>query len=241
VFAGDSTATSWLRTAEAARGFIRFWKQLVFWLANQQDTSSQLAVKLDNRRMTDDPADVLGFTMTLRDKDGNELTRPTFKAKVICEGAEYPVRIDGKRGYFQNPKKIGEHDLVVEAIATDSKKNKVSQTETVRFMVAPDRTETQRPRADHELLARIASASEGRFHPASEDAFLKYLDELASQVKRESRVRTTNWPAWNRLPASDMARDQLAGLWNSFALLGLLIFVTLLFAEWLLRRMWGLA
>lgn len=241
IFAGDSTATSWLGSPEAARGFTRFWKQLVFWLANQEDRSGQLVVTLDKRRMTDDPGDALGFTISFRDKDGNELPKPTFSAKVVADHTEYPVQLDGKRGTFKQPKKLGEHELVVTASATDAKKNFIQLTEPVRFLVAADQTETLRPIADHAALTRIASASGGRFHLAQEEEFLKYLDELSSQVKREGRMRTTHWPAWNRAPLSEHPRDQLAGLISSFALLGFLIFVTLLGLEWLLRRMWGLA
>jgi hypothetical protein len=237
VFAGDSTADQWLYNDTAARGFKTFWKRLVYWLANQEDRTNQLVITLDKRRLTTDAADVLGFTAILRNPKGEEMRGATFNAKVMHGDKELPVRITPQgTGSFQGAKELGEYRLVVEGVAKD-----VSAKDSVRFLVVPDAVETLRPLADHESLIRIASASEGRFQPASEEALLAYLDEVAKQVERESRVKTTRWPDWNRVPASDSVRDQLPGIWNSFALLGMLLFVTVLGCEWLLRRIWGLA
>jgi hypothetical protein len=66
------------------------------------------------------------------------------------------------------------------------------------------------------------------------------LDELGAHVAREGRHKTAHWPDWNRVPPSTETRDQLAGIWHSFAALGVLLFTALLVTEWLLRRMWGL-
>jgi hypothetical protein len=241
VFAGDSTSDSWLRSAEAARGFTQFWKQLVFWLAQHEDRDNRLLVKLDKRRLTTDPNDVLGFTVQLRDAKGNDLPRTEYTAKVVHRNNEYPVRITsaGKdaRGSFQGAKEPGEYTLIVEGVAREAN---VEGKATARFLVAADDTETLRPRADHETLRRIASSGDGRFHLASEETFEQYLAELQDQVNRESRQKTTHWPDWNRLPASEQTRDQLSGMWNSFALAALLLFVMLLGCEWALRRWWGL-
>ena len=97
-----------------------------------------------------------------------------------------------------------------------------------------------RPLANHETLGKIAANAEGRFHLANEQELVQYLDELKSQVNRESRMKTTHWPDWKRLPASERPRDQLSGLWDSFALVSFLLFVLLIGSEWGLRRMWGL-
>ena len=238
VFAGDSTSERWFGSPEAVAGFTHFWKQLVYWLANEQDRTP-LVVKLDKRRIFAGGADVLGFTMALRDKEGTELRGVDFKAKVIRGNDEFPVRIVADRGTFQGAKEPGEYQLVVEGSGR-SKGELVKGRAVARFLVAADDVETLRLIADHENLKRIASAAEGRFHPATEEAFLQFLDELAGQVNRESRHKTTHWPDWKRVPATDAARDQLAGLWNSFALVGLLLFTMLVSGEWFLRRWWGM-
>ncbi len=238
VFAGDSTAESWFGSEKAIAGFTHFWKHLVFWLAQHEEQGKQLWVKLDKRRMTTDPADVLSFTAGVRGKDGADLAGAKINAKVFRGNDELPnVRIAraGKewRGSFQGAKEPGEYRLEVTAIGVPTATN-------VRFLVATDDIETLRPVAEHETLSRLASSAEGRFHPAQEEAFLQYLEELQGQVNRESRHKTTHWPDWNRVPAPESTRDQLSGLWNSFALAGMLLFVALLGSEWLLRRWWGL-
>ena len=240
VFAGDSTEKSWL-TPDSAVGYKRFWKQLVFWLAQQEDLTNQLWVKLDRRRLNANAAEVLNFTFGLRDKAGMEIGDATFTAKVKKGEQEFPVnhrREDShQQGTFQGAKEAGEYELVITVKAKDIEVKPIS----ARFLVALDDIEMLRPVAEHETLSKIAASAEGRFQVLDEQTLLQYLDELKSQVSRESRHKTTHWPDWKRVPASEQTRDQLAGLWHSFTLVSFLLFVTLLGGEWLLRRLWGLA
>lgn len=239
VFAGDSTAESWFVSEDSVKGFTHFWKHLIFWIANQEKQSDALTVALDKRRLLAGGTDVLNFTVALRDKAGNAVPGGAFKAKVIQKGGqeEQPVRVVGNRGTFQGAKEPGEYQLVVEASAKETGNVKA----TARFLVVADDVELLRPLANHETLQRIATASEGQFHLASEAAFLKFLDDRAAQIGREARHRTTHWPDWKRIPASEGFREQASGIWNSFALVSLLAFVALLGGEWFLRRTWGFA
>jgi type VI protein secretion system component VasF len=72
---------------------------------------------------------------------------------------------------------------------------------------------------------------------------LQLLDELKNQAAllNNGRQKTTHWPDWKRLPASEQMRDQLPGMWHSFTLVGFALFVGLLGCEWFLRRRWELA
>jgi hypothetical protein len=241
VFAGDSTSRAWFGSPAAVAGYKQFWKKLVFWLAKQEDRTNQLVIHLDRRRVNANASEILGFTFSLRGKDGEDIAGATFKATVIGPNQKYPVSSLSKgtkqHGSFQGAKEPGEHRLVVEATA---KNNGISVKAEARFLVAFDDIEMLRPLAEHESLSKIAANAEGRFQVLEEQTLLEYLDELKNQVSRESRQKTTHWPDWQRLPSSDRARDQLSGLWNSFALVGFLLFVALLGTEWLLRRLWGL-
>jgi uncharacterized membrane protein len=236
VFASDSTAASWL-TPQSAAGYKRFWKQLVFWLSQQEDLSNQLWIKLDNRRLNANAEEILDFTFGLKDKTGDEIRNATFEAKVIGPDGkqELPVILQGQRGTFQAAKVPGEHQLAITAKAD----GKVVEAHA-RFLVAFDDIEMLRPLAEHETLRRIAADADGRFHVLEEQALLQYLDELKNQVNRESRHKTTHWPDWKRVPVTEHPRDQLSGLWNSFTLVSFLLFVALLVGEWSLRRLWGL-
>ncbi|MSQ94755.1 MAG: hypothetical protein EXR98_09390 [Gemmataceae bacterium] len=243
VFAGDSTHTAWRDNPDAIRGYNHFWKNLVFWLAKQEDKANQLWITLDKRRMNTDAADVLGFTFGLKGRDGKELPKASFTAKVVRDKQELPVQhvAEGRhqRGSFLGAKEPGEYQLVITGTAEDGGQ-KVEVTEIARFLVASEDVEMLRPAAEHETLTKIAASADGRFHLAQEQQLLQYLDELKSQVNRESRLKTVHWPDWRKVPASESARDQLPALWNSFALMSLLLFVALVGSEWGLRRWWGL-
>jgi hypothetical protein len=238
IFGGDSTWRSWRENSEAVAGYKKFWKQLVFWLANQEDQANQLVVQLDKRRLNANAAEVLNFTFSLRDKAGI-VAGATYDAKIVGPDQK-PVAVqyvrDGQvqRGTFQGAKEPGEHRLVI-----DAKADGISRRRETRFLVAFDDIEMIRPVAEHESLAKIAASSDGRFHVLEESALLQYLDELQGQVNREARHKTVHWPDWTRTPASAQTRDQLAGLWHSFGLVSFLLFVALVGTEWLLRRLWG--
>lgn len=248
VFAGDTTSRSWFGKAEAVRGYKRFWKQLVYWLAQQDDISNPLWVKLDRRQIGTGAADLLGFTFGLQGKTGAELSRAKFKAMVTGPKAANPREhvvhfspVDQhQKGTFQGAKERGEYQLIIEGKGKDLDGSEVEGKAVASFVVDSEEVEMLRPAADHDLLGKIADAADGRFFLAEEQPLLAYLDELKSQVNSEARLKTTHWPDWKRLPSSDHARDQLSGLWNSFSLGGFVLFVILLGAEWFLRRWWGL-
>jgi uncharacterized membrane protein len=243
VFASDATARCWYESPEAVQAHHAFWKQLVGWLARQEDNANELWIKLDKRRLSTDAADVLGFTFGLRGKSG-DLLGGKFDAKIVGPKDQmFPVRFNREdqhqRGSFQGAKEPGEYKIVIEGTGRDGDKD-VKAVATARFLVADDNVEMLRPAAEHETLIKIAAASEGRFRLAAAAELLLLLDELKSQASRDARQKTIHWPDWQRLPPSDHVRDQLAGLWNSFAFVGFLLFVLLIGAEWTLRRMWGL-
>jgi uncharacterized membrane protein len=243
VFASDATARCWYDSPEAVQAHHVFWKQLVGWLARQEDNANELWIKLDKRRLSTDAADVLGFTFGLRGKAG-DLLGAKFDAKIVGPNHQaFPVRFNREdqhqRGSFQGAKEPGEYKIVIDGSGKDGDKD-VKVPGTARFLVADDNVEMLRPAAEHETLIKIAAASDGRFSLASEAELLQWLDELKSQASRDARQKTIHWPDWQRLPPSDHVRDQLAGLWNSFAFVGFLLFVLLIGAEWTLRRMWGL-
>lgn len=238
VFASDATARSWYDTAEAIQAHHTFWKQLVAWLARQEDGTNELWIKLDKRRLTTDAADVLGFSFGLRGKSGENVAAK-FDAKIVGPGGKTtPVRFaredQHQRGSFQGLTEPGEYKLVIEAADVKAPPG------VARFLVADDNLETLRPAARHDVLAKIAAAADGRFQPASEAAIVQLLDELRTQASRDARQKTSHWPDWQRLPPSDHFRDQLSGMWNSFALFGFLLFVGCIGCEWALRRLWGL-
>jgi len=249
VFGADSTWDAWQQSPEAAIGYEQFWRRLVVWLTWQKDQQEPLWVKLDKRRVNHEAGESLQFSFGLRDKAGNAVPDATFEGKVIRsprpsggEGpgvreTEFPVRLTHKdRGTFEAAKEPGEYQLVMKAKSKDLQ----AESTPTRFFIVAEDVESMPPLADQQLLRGIADASEGQYHQAGEAALAQVLDALRDQLGKESRHKTIRWPDWKRVPTSDQARDQIVGMWNSFALLGLALFIGLLTLEWSLRRWWGL-
>lgn len=240
VFAGDSTSRSWYNSAEAIAAYTHFWKQLFFWLAQHDDQTNQLAIHLDKRRINANAGEMLTFTLSLRGKDGAELTGATFEPEVVGPNHKYkPDSLTPHRtGTFKDAKEPGPHLLSVRATGKDSTGKEIEVTGKARFLVAFDDIESRFPRTEHDALRIIAAESGGEFRDL--DKVTEYLDSLAGQVNRESREKTTHWPDWTRVPASPHVADQFAGLWGSLVLVSFVLFVILLALEWGLRRWWGL-
>src|SRR5438045_8196480 len=89
-FAGDTTYL-WIRPPKGDQYHERFWRQLVLWLAHQEQAEGAVWVKPDLRRL---PAGgLLDFSAGARGKGGLDLKDARFEAKVIGPGGgEVPVQ-----------------------------------------------------------------------------------------------------------------------------------------------------
>lgn len=88
-FGGDTTHR-WTRDPEGLYAHSRFWKQLVLWLARQEESEGNAFVKLDTRRLAS--GSQVGFTVGLRGKGGVEIPDARFDVKVIGpDGLEAPT------------------------------------------------------------------------------------------------------------------------------------------------------
>src|SRR5205085_2111482 len=120
----------------------KFWRNLVYYLANQEDQANPLWVELDKRRLNANASDILRFRFGLRGKSG-DLANATYTAKIISPGKqEIPVTFvrddqnaNHQRGTFQSAKEAGEFQLVITGA---SKKDEVFGSATARFLVAFD-------------------------------------------------------------------------------------------------------
>ena len=237
VFAGDSTAEAWRGSTEAIAAYKIFWKQLIFWTAQQDYRANQLVIHLDKRRINVNADEKLTFSFRLIGKDGLDVKGVVFQPRVL-DPKQQSHAVDSapphQNGTFKNAKEPGEHQLVVGATVKDIE----IKPEHAKFLVAFDDHELQFPRTEFDTLKSLAIETGGDLHDL--DKFGRYLDELEGQVRADGRHKTSHWPDWTRLPASGHVRDQAAGLWSSFALFSYLLFIALIGSEWLLRRLWGL-
>jgi uncharacterized membrane protein len=245
-FAGDTTWKNWRRQPDAVPAYERFWKQVALWLARQDEIDSNAWVLPDVRRLSS--GEQLGFSVGLRAKGGGNVENARFTVKVISPdksagdittAPERSVEKGVEKGYFWKTAEPGEYEIeltAVDPVDTQKKQHKAR----ARFLVYAEDLENLRPAADHEFLAKLATAGGGKFDLAEESKLLQFLEELRVNQQPQGKPKVDLWPDWRRHPPSDSASDQLATLWSSTALPCFLLFATFLCAEWFLRRRWGM-
>jgi uncharacterized membrane protein len=227
-FGGDTT-NKWKQDPEGVHHHARFWKQIVLWLAKQEEAEGHVLVKPDTRRLA--WGSKFGFSMHLRGKGGNDVPEAHFEAKVLDpQGGETPVLSvrdqNEDRGTFLKTDEPGEYRVVVKGEGKDADGQPVSGEATARFLVYRDDAETARRAADHDFLKKLAATGGGQFLRPEDLA--RFLKELQNQPLPQSKPHQAVWPDWKRSTLS------------SFLVVFFLLFVAVLSLEWFLRRRWGL-
>lgn len=232
-FAGDTT-WRWQRLgqpkSELGRDLhARFWRQIVLWLAKQDQVDGNVWVKPDARRLA--TGGKLGFGVGLRGKGGNDIADARFEVQVIDPlkaHANVPTAREaaGERGTFWKTDAPGEYRLVVRGTGKDADGKEIGGEATARFLIYQDDAELVRRAADHDFLAKLAHAGGGEFHRAQE--LSEILKKLQQTPLPRNTARLEIWPDWRR--------NTLSG----FLVAIFMLFVLLLCIEWFLRRYWGL-
>jgi hypothetical protein len=232
-FAGDTTHLAWRRTPEAIVAYERFWRQMMLWLARQENSQGAVFVRIDQRRL--ERPKQLSYQVGFR---GVEVVDAKFTAKIVGpRGEEYAVPIGADPRGVWNPPGPGEYTFSVEGKGKTALGQPIGGRDIARFVVLETDRELLRPAADHDFLKKLAAATDGKF--ALPDVFLQTLAELQAR-QAPAQSKTTYWPDWRKGPPSDTIADQFATLWRSAALFGLIVYIACLCSEWYLRRRWGL-
>ncbi len=234
-FAGDTTWQAWRRNPESIVPYERFWKQMMLWLAQQEDSKSAVFVQIDQRRVERPKS--LGYQVGFR---GVDVPDAKFTAKIVGpRGEEYPIAIGADPRGQWTPPAPGEYTFHVEGKGKTPLGQPTEGRDIARFMVIETDRELLRPAADHDFLEKLAAATDGKFARADERALLQALTDLQAR-QAPAQTKTTHWPDWRKNPPSDSIADQFATLWRSAALIGLIVYITCLCVEWFLRRRWGM-
>jgi uncharacterized membrane protein len=227
-FAGDTTHR-WVRNPQGQRLHARFWRQMIVWLARQENAEGSVWVKPEIRRL---PArNDLAFRVGVRSKGGIDLKDGTYKVEVIGpDDVRTPVSIthavSDDIGVFTKTTAAGEYRIVVEGQAKDPSGEVVTGTAAARFLVYEDDLEMVRRAADHDFLKKLANAGGGQFHRVED--LPAFLDKLQHDPLAHARLKMDLWPNWRGTQRSP------------FFLLFFGAFVAILAGEWILRRRWGL-
>ncbi|HMO36742.1 MAG TPA: hypothetical protein PKA06_11925, partial [Gemmatales bacterium] len=219
--------------SESTEAHLRFWRQLILWLARQETTGQGLALELASRRVL--AGKEMSFTLQAR-----EITPGSSKDTIKpIEGAEYSVKVikpnkeeetltvtplgdvEAKsRGIFWKTDEPGEYTVVASA-RVDGKEIGIAQA---RFMSTRDDSETLNQAANHTLLEQLASSTGGTFrlHGGLREVIEKIANDPA--YMDEKRIR---FPEWQE---PDTRRQSIL----------FLLFVACILAEWLVRRWYGM-
>ncbi|MFO0848450.1 MAG: carboxypeptidase-like regulatory domain-containing protein [Gemmataceae bacterium] len=211
----------------------RYWRQLVRWLAHQEEDEGAAFARPDWRR---GPVGTKqGIRVGLRAPGGVPVPNPKFTVKVVAPGEtpemarQYQPVTDADGGYRvpYDPAAPGEYTVTLSASGTDAAGKEVKGDATARFLVYAEASdELLRKAADHDALRRIATAGGGKFHRLED--LPRFLQELAAQPLDTMRPKPKYLPDWRR--------DHSGGFLPAW----LVLFAALLGAEWGLRRVWGL-
>jgi hypothetical protein len=238
-FAGDTTYLWYLGGHQEA--YQRFWRQMIFYLAQKEEEEGPVWVKIDRggkRNFT--PADPVPIRFGARDENGNPLGGLAYEIEVLgppkneqnTERHGYKFKIDGAsddnvRELKANPVP-GEYWIRVTGTTKDG--GRTHGTAWERFLVESSDLELDNPAADRKLLESIAEQTGGTF-VAKPQEFKAFLDRLAEP--QDELFGTDAISLWDTWPRLDERGDRyVPGL--------LLVFVLLVSVEWFVRKRKGL-
>lgn len=216
-FAGDST---WRWAMQGAiEQHRRFWRQMILWLAKQDDAEQDsLWVRLAQRRIS--PGVPLAFDAGLTKPDGTAVADVTVEAFAVSpSGQQRPVRIarrgDTFTGTVADATDPGDWKLVVKSTLPGGP---TPRERSARFTVVRQDLELANPRANALLMRQLAEATGGVRLP---EELPGIFDEIASKPAAFETTEEWSYAVWNT--------------WPMF-----LTAAAFMCAEWFLRKRFGL-
>jgi hypothetical protein len=217
-FAGDST---WRWAMQGAVDqHRRFWRQLVLWLAKQDESEQDsLWIRLAQRRIS--PGAPLAFDAGLSKPDGTAVTDVAVEAVVVSPtGQQRPVRIArrgetfaGTAADFTDP---GDWKLIVKMVRPGEQ---TVRQRGARFTVVQQDLELANPRANPLLMRQLAEATGGGVRLPEELPGI--FEEIARKPAAFETEAEWSYAVWDK--------------WPMFLLLA-----ACLCTEWFFRKRFGL-
>jgi uncharacterized membrane protein len=189
VFTGDTTR-NWQqgpRALDQESPFLRFWGQLVRWLAGRTDTvRAEAGVLARTDRSWYEPDAPILISAVVRDKDGEGDARAQVAARIkrpFGQDETIPLTaVAGPAGHYTatyEPRQPGRYEITVTARRGGSE----VQSEKLVVEVGRPDLEYERLDLDDKMLSRIAAAAAGRY------AHLDTADRLIDELDRKERRR----------------------------------------------------
>jgi uncharacterized membrane protein len=221
VFTGDTTR-AWQQVPHALdqkSPFVRFWGQMVRWLANRGDAvTSGIIARTDKTYY--EPDGVITIHAVVRDQEGEGAKQAKVVARIKGPGgvtATVPLPVlPGPVGNYAatfQPKATGTYEILVEARLGGT----LLKAGKLPVEVGRSNLEFDKLDLDDRMLGRIAAETGGRyFHISMADRLLDRLNRSA-QRRHMTEEQPLYWPEW---------------YWG--------VFVLVLVSEWALRRRYQL-
>jgi hypothetical protein len=217
-FAADST-WRWVMQG-AGEQHRRFWRQLVLWLAKQDDAEQDaLWVRLAQRRIS--PGTPLEFDAGLTKPDGSAVADVSMDGTLVAPGGQRrPIRIARQAGGFSGViadcAEPGDWTLIVKAAKPG---DPTPRERAARFTVFRQDLELANPRSNPLLMRQLAEGTTGGVRLPEELPAI--FAELAARPPAFETREQWSYSPWDKWPM-------------------LLLLAGCMSAEWFLRKRWGL-
>ena len=215
ILAGRATWRWRMQLQADDRTYERYWGQVARWLT--AGASDRIAVSTSGGEAA---GDSLRVRVAVRDEEFRPLAGATVRVSVsnpagepLMEDAAVATRIPGEYGASTPRLSAGVHRIDVAVVREGQELGGGRDW----VLVAGADPELEDPWLDAELLRRVAESGGGAYLDPGR------LDDLANRLRAASRT---------------VPRTITREVWHHSAVLMLLI--ALLFAEWSLRRLWGM-
>jgi uncharacterized membrane protein len=189
IFTSDTTR-NWQqvpRALDQESPFLRFWGQMIRWLANRTtEMKAEAGITARTDKAYYEPDSPITVSAAVRDKDGEGTDQAEVVAQVKTpEGATDRVSlapVAGSAGSYQGtfePKRPGTYEIMVEARLGEP----VLRAEKIAAEVGRPNLEFDRLDLDDAMLSRIAGAAGGRY------LHISTADQLIGELDRKERRR----------------------------------------------------
>jgi len=209
----------------------RFWRQMVLWLAHQEEDEGAAFARPDFPRLPVNAKQ--GIAVGLRGKNGAIVIDPKFEVKVFAPGdatgTPRPVIADANGGskVSYDIRTPGEYTVTVKANGKTAMGEDVSGEATARFLAYPETSdEMLRTAADPDFMQKLAAAGGGKAMRLED--LPEFLKEIKGTKIENVKPKPRYYPNWSRNES------------KGFLPAWLVLFVVLLGFEWGLRRFWGM-